>query len=47
VTGYELNGRASNTRWGKDVLFSRAPRPALWGPPSLLLNRYRGLFPRV
>jgi hypothetical protein len=38
-------GRSSSSGWGKNFLFSTSPRLAL-GPPNLLSNAYRGLFPR-
>jgi hypothetical protein len=38
-------GRSSSPSRVKNFLVSTSPRPAL-GPPNLLSNWYRGLFPR-
>jgi hypothetical protein len=43
--GYGLDDRGFESRQGLEF-FSSPPHPnRLWGPPSLLSNRYEALFP--
>jgi hypothetical protein len=46
ATGYGLDGRGVGVRLPVGERFFSSPRSPerLWGPPSLLTNRYRGLF---
>jgi hypothetical protein len=48
ATGYRLNDRGVGARVlvGSRIFFSTRRPDRLWGPPSLLPNEYRVLFPR-
>jgi hypothetical protein len=46
VTGYGLDSRCSIPGRGKRIFSTPQRTDRLWGPLSLLSNRYRGLFPR-
>jgi hypothetical protein len=48
ATGYGLDGRMVGVRVpvGSSIFSSPCLSARFWGPPSLLYNGYRGLFPR-
>jgi hypothetical protein len=43
---YGLDGQGSIPDKGKKFVFIPQSPDRLWGPPSLLSNRYRGILPR-
>jgi hypothetical protein len=47
ATGYGLDGRGSVPGRGKICFSIPKHSDRLWGPPSVLFNGYRGLFPGV
>jgi hypothetical protein len=46
VTGYGLDGQGSIPDRGRGFFLYPLRPDRLWGPPSLLYNGYRGLFPQ-
>jgi hypothetical protein len=45
ATGYGLDGRGAVPGRGKTFFSTPQPLNQLWGPPSLLSNGYRGVWP--